>query len=191
MSAALVALSAGQAFAQSDAASGAQGTDGGTERVVVSASRIQIAGYQQPTPVTVVGAAQLERDAQTDIGDVIRQLPSFGPSSSPDNGTTAINVAAGNGGEDLVNLRNLGILRTLVLVDGQRVVSSNITGGVDLSTIPSTLVQRIDVVTGGASAAWGSDAVAGVVNLVLNKNLRASKLNVEGGDSYRDDHRKL
>ena len=62
----------------------------------------------------------------------------MGASSGPNNGTTAINVAAGNSGEDLINLRNLGILRTLVLVDGQRVVASNITGGVDISTIPST-----------------------------------------------------
>ncbi len=184
MSAAILALSANAAFAQSDT----QDTSGDAERIVVSASRIQIAGYQQPTPVTVVGAAQLERDAQTDIGDTIRQLPSFGASSGPNNGTTAISVAAGTAGEDLINLRNLGILRTLVLVDGQRVVSSNITGGVDLSTIPATLLQRIDVVTGGASAAWGSDAVAGVVNLVLNKNFEGFKFNVEGGDDYKDDH---
>ncbi|MES2292519.1 MAG: TonB-dependent receptor [Pseudomonadota bacterium] len=171
--------------APTDAAKGADDTG---ETIVVSASRINVAGYQQPTPVTVVGTAQLERDAHTDIGDTIRQLPSFGASSGPSNGATAINVAAGNAGEDLINLRNLGILRTLVLVDGQRVVQSNITGGVDLSTIPSSLVQRIDVVTGGASAAWGSDAVAGVVNLVLNKNFEGFKANVEGGDSWKDDH---
>ena len=141
------------------------------EQVVVSASRISIAGYTQPTPVTVVGAELLQRDAKTDIGDAIRDLPQVGDSDSPNNGATSSLAAQGNAGVDDVNLRNLGIPRTLVLFDGQRVVSSNPAGGgVDLSTIPTALIQRIDVVTGGASAAWGSDAVAGVVNLVLNKN---------------------
>jgi iron complex outermembrane recepter protein len=175
-------LGVGPASAQT--ASGADGTP--SEQIVVSASRISIAGYQQPTPVTVIGAATLERNAQSDIGNAIRELPALGASSGPDNGTGS-GLAAGIAGEDLINLRNLGILRTLVLVDGQRVVSSNITGGVDLSTIPSTMVQRIDVVTGGASAAWGSDAIAGVVNLVLNKNFTGFKANIQGGDSWKDD----
>jgi outer membrane receptor protein involved in Fe transport len=157
------------------------------EQVIVSASRINIAGYQQPTPVTVVGADQLERDAKTDVGDIIRQLPAFGSSSGPNNSVASRNISAGNAGVDMVNLRNLGILRTLVLVDGQRVVASNITGGVDLSTVPTTLLQRVDVVTGGASAAWGSDAVAGVVNLIINKNFEGFKANIEGGVSYLGD----
>jgi outer membrane receptor protein involved in Fe transport len=167
----------------------AQDSTAADEQVTVSASRISIAGYQQPTPVTVVGAAQLERDANTDIGNSIRELPALGASSGPDNGVGS-GLAAGIAGEDLINLRNLGILRTLVLVDGQRVVPSNITGGVDISTIPATMVQRIDVVTGGASAAWGSDAIAGVVNLVLNKNFTGFKANIEGGDSWKDDDQK-
>jgi outer membrane receptor protein involved in Fe transport len=157
------------------------------EQVIVSASRINIAGYQQPTPVTVVGADQLERDAKTDVGDIIRQLPAFGSSSGPNNSVASRNISAGNAGVDMVNLRNLGILRTLVLVDSQRVVASNITGGVDLSTVPTTLLQRVDVVTGGASAAWGSDAVAGVVNLIINKNFEGFKANIEGGISYLGD----
>ena len=160
---------------------------GQIEQVIVSASRIDIAGYQQPTPVTVVGTEQLERDAQQNLGDAIRDLPASGSAPGPNNTVTARNISAGQAGVDEVNLRNLGILRTLVLVDGQRVVASNVTGGVDLSTIPSSLVQRIDVVTGGASAAWGSDAVAGVVNLVLNKNFEGLKGNVEGGMSYLGD----
>jgi outer membrane receptor protein involved in Fe transport len=167
--------------------SGAGGSSGQVEQVIVSASRIDIAGYQQPTPVTVVGAEQLERDAQQSLGDAIRNLPASGSAPGPNNTVTARNISAGQAGVDEVNLRNLGILRTLVLVDGQRVVASNIVGGVDLSTIPSTLIERIDVVTGGASAAWGSDAVAGVVNLVLNKNFEGLKGNVEGGMSYLGD----
>ena len=160
------------------------------EQVVVSASRISVAGYQAPTPVTVVDAAQLQRDAHTDIADAIRQLPAFGTSSGPNNSSSANYIVSSTPGIDVVNLRQLGVLRTLVLFDGQRVVASSVQSGVDLSTMPSSLVQRIDVVTGGASAAWGSDAVAGVVNVVLNKNFDGLSVNVEGSDSWKDDHRQ-
>ena len=159
--------------------------------MIVSASRIQIQGYSQPTPVTVVGAEQLARDAQTDIGDVIRQLPAFGTSSGPNNSNSANYIVSSTPGIDVVNLRQLGVLRTLVLFDNQRVVASSVAGGVDLSTMPSSLVQRIDVVTGGASAAWGSDAVAGVVNVILNKNFNGFAANIEGSDSWKDDHRQV
>jgi len=169
----------------------AQSGSGDVEQVVVSASRISIAGYTQPTPVTVIGADLLQRETKTDIGDAIRDLPQVGDSDSPSNGATAGQAAQGNAGVDDVNLRNLGIARTLVLFDGQRVVSSNPAGGgVDLSTIPSALIQRIDVVTGGASAAWGSDAVSGVVNLVLNKNFTGIKGSVQYSNNSQDDHRQ-
>ena len=159
------------------------------EQVIVSASRISIGGYQQPTPVTMIGAEQLRRDAYTDIGDAIRQLPAFGSSSSPNNTVAANYIVSGTPGIDVVNLRNLGVLRTLVLFNGQRVVASALSGGVDLSTMPTSLVQRVDVVTGGASAAWGSDAVAGVVNVILNRRFDGLAANIEGGDTWQDDHR--
>ena len=171
------------------AAAPADDTATNVEQVVVSASRISIAGYQAPTPVTVVGVEQINRDSKASIGDVIRELPAVGNSSSPTNGGGAGNIVSAITGVDTVNLRNLGITRTLVLFDGQRVVQSNITGGADLSTVPASLVQRIDVVTGGASAAWGSDAVAGVVNLIINKNFEGLKGNIQFGDSWKDDLR--
>lgn len=157
--------------------------------IVVTGSRIATAGYRQPTPVTVVNEAQIERDAKVSIGDTIRELPSVGSSGSPNNGVGANNIVGGVTGLDTVNLRQLGVNRTLVLLDSQRVVQSNITGVVDLGTMPTMLVQRIDVVTGGASAAWGSDAVAGVVNLVLNKAFDGFRVSVEGGESYKFDHK--
>jgi len=159
------------------------------EQVVVSGSRVTIAGYTQPTPVTVVGSAQLEKDAFANIQDAVRQLPQVtAPPSSYS--ATADSGGGGNAGENLLNLRNLGVSRTLVLFDSQRVVASNITGGTDISTLPSSLVQRVDVVTGGASAAWGSDAVAGVVNFVLNKNFDGFKANLQGGDAYNGLNRE-
>jgi len=168
------------------------------ENVTVSASRISIQGYEAPTPVTVIGAATLERDAKVDIGDQIRELPSMGESDSPGNGSHAGNASQGDAGIDTVNLRGLGVVRTLVLFDGQRVVTSNpnssgppAINGVDLSTIPTSIIERVDVVTGGASAAWGSDAVAGVVNLVINKTYTGFKANVEVGNDKYNDQKKF
>jgi outer membrane receptor protein involved in Fe transport len=161
------------------------------EEVVVTGSRIATTGYRQPTPVTVVSEQQIQRDAKVSIGDVIRELPAVGSSGSPNNGVGANNIVGGVTGLDTVNLRQLGTSRTLVLLDSQRVVASNITGVVDLGTMPTMLVQRIDVVTGGASAAWGSDAVSGVVNLVLNKRFDGLRLSAEAGDSFKWDHRSL
>jgi len=150
------------------------------ESVTVSGSRISIGGFQAPTPVTVVDMEKLDQNAYANITDNIRQLPqvntnpaSFGASQGA--------AAPGNAGANLLNLRNLGLNRTLVLFDGQRIVNSNLTGGVDITTLPSAVVQRVDVVTGGASAAWGSDAVAGVVNFIIDKNFVGFKGRLQGG----------
>ncbi|HEY2009592.1 MAG TPA: TonB-dependent receptor [Rhizomicrobium sp.] len=162
------------------------------ENIEVSASRISLPGFEAPTPVTVIGADKIARDAKIDIGDLIRETPSMGASPSLNNGGNAVDVSQGDAGLDTVNLRNLGLNRTLVLFDGQRVVSSNLLGGgVDLSTLPTTLVKRVDVVTGGASAAWGSDAVAGVVNLILDKQFEGAKANLTLGDTTDQNQRKL
>src|SRR6478736_3385975 len=168
-----------------------------TEAVTVSASRIQVQGYQAPTPVTVIGVEQLQRDAKVDIGDAIRELPAVGGrGDSPSNGSHSGNASQGDAGIDTVDLRGLGVVRTLVLFDGQRVVTSNpnnggppAIGGVDLSTIPSSVIQRVDVVTGGASAAYGSDAVAGEVNVVINKSFSGFKANAVFGNSQHNDHK--
>src|ERR1700761_4250236 len=137
-------------FAAMPVAAFAQDTSAGIEQVVVSASRIQIAGYQQPTPVSVVGAAQLLEAANADIGSTLREMPSMGNSTSPEKGTVGNAGNSGALGVSGINLRNLGASRNLVLLDGQRVVSPILAGGIDLSIIPNTMVQRVDVVTGGA-----------------------------------------
>ena len=168
------------------------------EQVEVSASRISVAGYTAPTPVTVVDTATIARDAKIDLGATIRELPSVGQSWSPDTGSNGGQGSQGDADLNTIDLRDLGNIRTLVLFDGQRVVMSNpnngtppfAIGGVDLNTIPQTVVQRVEVVTGGASAAWGSDAVAGVVNLVINKSFSGIKGNFTFSDSYLDDHRQ-
>jgi len=169
---------------------GAQAQGGDIEQVVVSASRVTIAGYSQPTPVTVVGAAQLEKDAYANITDAVRNLPQVNAPQASfgiENG----GASQGSEGENILNLRNLGVIRTLILFDSQRVVAANITGGVDVGVIPSAVISRVDVVTGGASAAWGSDAVAGVVNFVLNKNFTGFKATIQASDDYKNTNRGL
>lgn len=161
------------------------------ETITVTGSRIQVQGYQAPTPVTVLPLEALERDARPDIGDVLRQLPSFGSSTGPNNSVRSAFISDGSAGLNLVSLRNLGSRRTLVLFNGQRVVESNLAvGGVDLSTIPSSLVSRIDVVTGGASAAWGSNAVAGVVNVIIDTELEGLRTNFQAGNTWNLDRQQ-
>src|ERR1700744_3469263 len=181
MAAMFAAISATAASAQDQEAQN-------VENVTASASRISIQGYEAPPPVTVIGAETLQRDAHVDVGDSIRELPAVGQSDSPSNGSHSGNASQGDAGIDTVDLRSLGVVPTLVLLHGQRVVPSNpnsggppAVGGVDLSTIPTSIIQRIDVVTGGASASWGSDAVAGVVNLVIAKNFTGFKANATFG----------
>jgi iron complex outermembrane receptor protein len=152
------------------------------EQVVVSASRITIAGFAQPTPVTVISAAQLERDAYSNIADAIRSLPQL--QAPPAYATTNSDQGSqGTGGTNFANLRNLGVTRTLVLFDSQRMVSATAATNVDLTTLPAAVISRVDIVTGGASAAWGSDAVAGVVNFVINKNITGLHATISGGDT--------
>ena len=102
-----------------------------SEAVTVSASRIQIQGYEAPTPVTVIGIEQLNRDAKVDIGDAIRELPAGRRSDDrpAGNGSHSGNASQGDAGIDTVDLRNLGVVRTLVLFDGQRVATSNPNSG--------------------------------------------------------------
>jgi iron complex outermembrane receptor protein len=152
------------------------------ESVVVSGSRITISGYEAPTPVTVIDTEKLQSNAYANIAEDVRQLPQL---NSPPASFGASQGAAspGTAGANLVNLRNLGVNRTLVLFDGQRIVNANLTGGVDVTTLPSSIISRVDVVTGGASAAWGSDAVAGVVNFVIDKNYTGFKGSLQGGET--------
>src|SRR5690606_2282705 len=123
----------------------------------------------------------------TNVGAIISQVPAFRPSNNPTtNGFGSFNVGA-----QIVNLRGLGVLRNLVLVDGRRYAPTTREGSVDLNFIPSILVERTEIVTGGGSAAYGSDALAGVVNVILDKRLDGLKLQLDQGISEEGDGRNL
>jgi len=157
-----------------------------TDEIVVTGSRIVRDGYEAPTPVTVVGVEELQSAATSNVADYVNTIPAFGGSIMPTN--TNSTMSSGRSGLNTVNLRSLGVERTLVLIDGQRSVGSSSDGLVDINTIPQALISRVDVSTGGASAAYGSDAVAGVVNFVLDKEFTGFKAEV-GGDitTYGDN----
>jgi outer membrane cobalamin receptor len=150
--------------------------------IVITGSRLP-AGVRAPTPLTVIGAQAIEDRAPATVGELLQQIPSFGGMDSPN--TAGVNSRGG--GQINPDLRGLGATRTLVLIDGRRHVPTATTGSVDLKVVPTLLVKQVEVVTGGASAAYGSDAVAGVVNIVLDDDLEGTKGTVEGGISEHGD----
>lgn len=161
------------------------------EEVMVTGSRIQRAdGFEAPTPVSVMGEDMLKEMASTTISQSVIQMPQFSGSLTSSN--LSSNVGTGTAGANLLNLRNLNANRTLVLFDGKRMVPSVVgsggnAGAVDTNSIPGDLIQRVEVVTGGASASYGSDAVVGVVNFILNRNFTGNKFTVQGGQSEQGD----
>ncbi|MGC1269716.1 MAG: TonB-dependent receptor [Croceibacterium sp.] len=150
-------------------------TEAGDEAILVTASRVRSSGFTAPTPLTVLGADQIEAVAPTQVQDILALVPSFRTTGQPASATT------------YADLRGIGAQRTLVLVDGRRHVSTFSDGTVDLGVIPTILVSRTEVVTGGASASWGSDAVAGVINLILKDDLQGIEGTAQGGISDYGD----
>lgn len=156
------------------------------EAIVVTGSRIERSGFVAATPTVVVGAETLRDRATVNIADVLNEIPSFRRTQSPESG------GIGNAGSNNVDLRGLTPTRTLVLLDGLRLPAGNlpgatIAGATDLNMIPAALIGRADVVTGGASAAYGSDAIAGVVNLQLNTDLTGLRATAQAGATKYGD----
>ena len=177
---AVVAMLAAPAAAQEDGTS--------TADIIVTGSRIASPALTSPSPLQVLTSETLENNGIVNIQDALQQNPAIGlPGLSR---TTTANTT--NPGLSTVNLRNLGPDRTLVLIDGRRSVAGVPgTAQVDLSMIPTPFVERVDVLTGGASAVYGSDAVAGVVNFIYKKKFEGVLLNAQAGISERGDDRQM
>lgn len=181
----LIAVSmAGAALLASHAAF-AQPEGDAIEEVTINGSRIQRDGYSAPTPVSVLNSDEIDAVAPANITDFVSTLPSIqGTATASSNSGSLSN---GQAGIASLNLRSLGANRTLVLLDGQRSVTSATTGLIDINTFPQSLISRVEVVTGGASAAYGSDAVGGVVNFVLDRNYVGFKTNYQYGETTYGD----
>ncbi|KCZ51425.1 hypothetical protein HY29_06040 [Hyphomonas beringensis] len=145
------------------------------ETIIVTGSRIANANVMSPSPVTTVGAEQIQARGTVRVEDMLNTLPQVSPSE----GSGRANEAAGTAN---VDLRGLGAERTLVLVDGRRMpYGSPISAPADLNQIPSMLVERVEVLTGGASAVYGADAVAGVVNFIMKDDFEGIMIDTQVG----------
>jgi len=170
---------------QADTAAQAEQND----QIVVTGSRIIASGFTAPTPTTVIGAEQIAANAQPNLFNTIAQLPSLQGSTGSSTGT--FSTSSGTQGLSSFSLRGLQPIRTLTLLDGQRVAAANVSGVPDISLFPQLLVQRVDVVNGGASATYGSDAVGGVVNFITNTRFTGFKANVMGGITTYGDNKQI
>ncbi len=156
------------------------------EQIIVTGSRVARSGFKSPTPLTVFSQQEILSQSPTNnIADFVNQIPALAGSSRPANSRLAI--SSGLAGVNTLNLRNLGEVRTLVLLDGRRSVGSTITGLVDINTFPQSLIKSVEIVTGGASAAYGSDAVAGVANFILDKKYTGIKFDADSGLTTQGD----
>ena len=156
------------------------------ETVVVTGSRIRTAS-EPSTPVIVLPVEQLLATTPQGLPEALDKMPVFTAGSTPNNATTGANGRGNNAPGYFLNLRNLGAIRTLVLLDGHRVPGTFYDTTVDVDMLPQMLVSRVEVVTGGASAVYGSDAVTGVVNFILDKHFEGFKAIVQGGVSGYGD----
>ncbi len=169
--------------AQQDSAT-SQTQDEGT--IVVTGSRLRTANQDSPVPIATVTADQIVNSGRISIGDVLNDMPQLRSTVGSQNSTSGL----GRRGQAFLDLRGLGLARTLTLINGRRQVTSDIINNgnaVDVNTIPTDLVERVEVVTGGKSGVYGSDAIAGVVNFILKDHFNGLQLNGRAGISTYGD----
>ena len=173
-------------FAQAEAADGADDDEEvGVEEIIVTGSRLRRRDFQAPSPITSVDKDQLQNSGQPNIEAALNQMPQVLP---------GINRSTNNGsnGTAEINLRGLGSQRTLVMLNGRRLSPSGIGTAVDINNLPQALIDRVEIITGGATTVYGSDAVSGVVNFITRKDfdgfgVDASAYMTERGDSNSYD----
>ncbi len=163
-----------------------EAVDTGGQSITVTGSRIRRPNIESTVPITSITGEEFFETGAVSVGDQLNELPALRSTFSQANSTRFL----GTGALNLLDLRGLGTVRTLVLVNGRRHVSGDaLSSGftVDTNTIPADLIERVDVVTGGNSAIYGSDAIAGVVNFVLRRNYEGIQARAQGGFSKYGD----
>jgi outer membrane receptor protein involved in Fe transport len=152
------------------------------DRIEVTGSRIRRVDAENASPVVTIDRAAIEKTGKLTLGDLVQELPAL--AGAPTN--PQVNNGGGTGAST-IDLRGFGSARTLILVDGHRVMGSGINIGTDVNAIPASAVERIEVLTVGASSVYGSDAVAGVVNFIMRKDFEGLEASVDYGISDRSD----
>ena len=148
------------------------------DEVTVTGSRIVRKDYASPSPLVTVDMGDVLSSGRVAIDDYMKDLPQFGPGT----GDFSNDSNGGTAGRATLNLRNLGAKRNLVLMDGRRLVSSGTDGAIDINTIPALAIRNIEVITGGASATYGSDALSGVVNFMTRRDLDGFEFDAQYSD---------
>lgn len=182
-----IALCTTQANAQQAPATPAADAPAPAETIIVTGSRIKHAEGASPVPLAVISSGSIQNAGQTNLLSAIQDLPIAGQTP----GRTASNFSNSGNGTATVNLRNLGAARTLVLINGRRSVGIPGSSAVDLNNIATDLIDHVEIVTGGASAVYGSDAVAGVVNIILKDKFEGVQLHLQGMESGQGDGRSV
>jgi outer membrane receptor protein involved in Fe transport len=185
LAAVMSAAGSAHALAQSDV------PEGPLEEVVVTGSRIQRQDFTATSPIVTVEADTFENTSTIGIETVLNQLPQFVPALTEFSSTTLQATATTTPGASIVNLRGLGSFRTLTLVDGRRAQPLNASLAVDTNSIPSSAVQRVEIISGGASAVYGADAVAGVVNFILKDDYEGMDVSARWGTTEEGDGEQL
>jgi iron complex outermembrane receptor protein len=166
----------------------AGGTQAEVSEIVVTGSLISRRDFQSDSPISTVGASEIAAAGSPSLDVVLGQMPQFAAGQGASEGSGDVQGALGfAGGQSYSDLRGLGPNRSLVLLDGRRLTSSSPSGAIDLNTIPMALIDTVEVITGGASATYGSDAVAGVVNFKLKRNFSGVELDVQHGATTHGD----
>jgi iron complex outermembrane receptor protein len=179
-----VAFGMHAAYAQDTSAQAATAAPASLQRVEVTGSRIRQVDLETAQPITVMTQEQIQKTGLVTVGDIIANMSAAG---SPDFSKGGTLVSNSEQGGQYANLRNLGSNRLLVLVDGKR-WTATVDGYTDLSTIPSSMIDRIEVLKDGASAIYGSDAIAGVLNIILKKSMDGGSLSLyEGANQHGGD----
>ncbi|RIV82425.1 TonB-dependent receptor [Aurantiacibacter xanthus] len=156
-------------------------------RIVVTGSRIQRRDFEASSPIVTAGEDLFENSSTAAIETSLNKLPAFTPVQTPSLGGDVQPTATSTPGAATVSLRGLGTNRNLVLVDGRRATPANALGVVDINTIPSAAIERVEIITGGASATYGADAIGGVVNFILKKDFQGLELDASAGISQEGD----
>lgn len=154
--------------------------------ITITGSRIK-GNFEAPTPVLAIGTELIDQRGTTNVANVLNEIPAFTGTLTP----ASTNLNSRQNGVNVVDLRGLGTNRNLVLINGRRATPFDEFENVDLNVVPSLAIQRVEVVTGGASAAYGSDAVSGVINLIYDEQLEGLKLNAQYGMADRGDAENL
>src|SRR5450631_803150 len=157
------------------------------EGIVVRGSRISRRDYQSDSPIGSVDQSALAAAGQPTLDKAIGEMPQFAAAQGMSEVGDVQGATGFAGGQAYGDLRGLGPNRALVLMDGRRLMSSNPNGSVDLNTIPMSMIENVEIITGGASAAYGSDAIAGVLNFKLRQHFSGAELNVTHGATTHGD----